>query len=124
MSDIQSKYPWAANKSKLERAINEVKDRAQVENDENVKTVYKRILGKIIDSETDRETEKVPLEDLSLVELRKIAKAKGLASIGSKDQLIKSIEKANRAVVDDIDSDEGVDEEDLTDDEKKDSDEE
>ena len=46
MSIIQG-YNWAQNRSKLERAINEVKEKGEV-SEEAVYKVYKRLLGAVI----------------------------------------------------------------------------
>lgn len=40
-------YDWAQNRSKLERAINEVKEKGEV-SEEAVYKVYKRLLGAVI----------------------------------------------------------------------------
>ena len=40
-------YNWAQNRSKLERAINEVKEKGEV-SEEAVYKVYKRLLGAVI----------------------------------------------------------------------------
>ena len=48
MSIIEG-YLWAENRYKLERAITEVKEKGLEINDENVKTVYVRLLGVVID---------------------------------------------------------------------------
>lgn len=48
---MENKYDWAENPSKLQRAIEEVKDGGKKfeneEEEEAVKTVYRRLLGKI-----------------------------------------------------------------------------
>lgn len=52
MDNILAKYPWAQNKSKLERAYKEVVGKvggADKVTEEAVKAVYVRLLGKVID---------------------------------------------------------------------------
>ena len=41
-------YNWAQNRSKLERAINELKEQAKEVSEENVYKVYTRLLGAVI----------------------------------------------------------------------------
>lgn len=121
-NDLQSKYPWAVNVSKLERAVKEVLDKGIKESDEAVKTVYKRLLGKIA-GEDSNSSSQVSLNDLSLADLKKIAKSKGVKVTGTKEELIKGIQEAEKLANDDIDSDDDVETEDLTGDKKDEDDE-
>lgn len=121
-NDLQSKYPWAVNVSKLERAVKEVLDKGIKESDEAVKTVYKRLLGKIA-GEDSNSSSQVSLNDLSLADLKKIAKSKGVKVTGTKEELIKGIQEAEKLINDDIDSDDDVETEDLTGDKKDEDDE-
>jgi len=103
--ELQSKYPWADNTSKLERAVSEVLNSGQKESNESVKAVYVRLLGKVVG---EGEVETGRLEDLSFAELKKLAKEKGVKATGSKDDIIKAL----KASPDDDDDDEDVVDED------------
>lgn len=49
-----NEYGWAQNRAKLERAIDECKATGQEVNDENVKKIYRRILGFVIGEDIAR----------------------------------------------------------------------
>lgn len=50
-----SEYNWAQNRSKLERAINELKEQDKPVTNEAVKAVYVRLLGVVVEEKEEEE---------------------------------------------------------------------
>lgn len=59
-------FSWAQNRSKLERAINELKEQAKEVSEENVYKVYTRLLGAVIGEvkfdQAEKEAKKIAKE--------------------------------------------------------------
>ena len=81
-------YNWAENRFKLQRAIDELKEKGLEASDEAVKEVYVRMLGRVLEIK-DGEVE---LEDLRVADLKKLAEGKGIEVNGlKKDELIEAL---------------------------------
>lgn len=84
MSIIQG-FGWAQNRAKLERAINEVKEtKGEKFTEEDVKIVYRRMLGFVIGEDIVKKPSTSVLDSMSSADLIKLAEQK--AKLEKKDE--------------------------------------